>query len=273
MDLSRLSINQRTTNPWTLRECIEGYAREGVRAIGVWRDKLTECGVSEAKRLLDDHGTTVSGHFRGGFFPAPNEHVFQEHLDDNRRAIDEAAAIGAQCLVLVVGGLAEGSRDLEEARKMVRDGIAAVLPYARDAGVPLAIEPLHPMYAADRSCVNTVAHANDMCDELGEGAGIALDVYHVWWEPNLRREIERAGRSKRILSFHVSDWNVPTTDILLDRGMMGDGAIDFRRIRGWVDEAGYDGFIEVEIFSGETWWKKDPAEVVRICKDRFEKYV
>lgn len=272
MDLARLSINQMTTNQWTLRESIEGYAREGVRAIGVWRDKLAECGPNQARKILQDHGMTVSGHFRGGFFPAEDAKGFQANLDENRRAIDEAAAIDAECLVLVVGGLPKGSRDIDEARKMVRDGIAEVLPYARSAGVPLAIEPLHPMYAADRSCVNTLAQANDLCDELGEGVGIALDVYHTWWDPCLEREIKRAGKD-RILAFHVSDWVLPVTDLLLDRGMIGDGAIDVRRIREWVGETGYAGFIEVEIFSGENWWKKDPREVVRICKERFEQYV
>ena len=165
-------------------------------------------------------------------FPAADAAGRRAALDDNRRAVDEAAAIGARCLVLIAGGLPKGSKDLAGAHAQVRDGLAALLPYARAAGVPLAIEPLHPMYAADRACVNTLAHANDLCDELGDGLGIAVDVYHVWWDPDLPRQIARAG--KRILTYHVCDWLVPTRDLLLDRGMPGDGVIDLRaHPRAW----------------------------------------
>jgi len=167
----------------------------------------------------------------------------------------------------VVGGLPEGSTDLHDARRMVHDGIAEILPHARSSGVPLAIEPLHPMAAAERSCVNTMAHANDLCDELGGGVGIALDVYHVWWDPALEDEIRRAG-GDRILGFHISDWLVPTKDLFLDRGMMEDGVIDLQRIQDWVESVGYRGFCEVEIFSESNWWLEDPAEVVRVCMDR-----
>jgi sugar phosphate isomerase/epimerase len=210
---------------------------------------------------------TVTGVGGGGLLPAADAAGRPAAIDDNKRAVDEAVAIGAQCLVLVVGGLAPGSRDIAGARSQVRDGIAAMLPYARSASMPVAIEPLHPMYAADRACVNTMKQANDLCDELGDGLGIAVDVYHVWWDPELEREIRRAGK-KRILAFHVCDWLVSTADLLLDRGMMGDGVIDIRRIRGWVEEAGYDGFAEVEIFSANNWWKRDPEEVVRVCAER-----
>ena len=185
-------------------------------------------------------------------FPASDEAGRRAALDDNRRAIDEAAAIGAQCLVLVVGGLPKGSRDLADARRQVHDGIAALLPYARQADVPLAIEPLHPMFAADRACVNTLAQAHDLCDELGDGVGVAVDVYHVWWDPDLARQIARAGR--RILAYHVNDWLVPTTDLLLDRGMMGDGVIDLRAIRAQVEAAGYRGHCEVEILMRLPDW-------------------
>jgi sugar phosphate isomerase/epimerase len=192
-------------------------------------------------------------------------------LDDNRRAVDEAAALGARCLVLVAGGLAPGSRDIDAARALVADGIAALLPQARAAGVPLAIEPLHPMYAADRACINTLAQANDLCDALGDGVGVAIDVYHVWWDPDLAREIARAGGAGRILAFHICDWLVPTTDLLLDRGMMGDGVIDLPRIRAAVEEAGYDGFCEVEIFSRENWWKRPGEAVLATCIERYQK--
>jgi sugar phosphate isomerase/epimerase len=263
-----LSINQATTRAqWSLEQAIAGYAKQGVRGIAIWRDKLSECGVKPAAAALKAAGMTVTGLCRGGMFPATDRAGRQAAIDDNKRAIDEAVGVGAQCLVLVVGGMAPGSKDIAGARDQVRDGIAAILPYARAARMPLAIEPLHPMYAADRACVNTMKHANDLCDELGAGLGIAVDVYHVWWDPELEREIRRAGK-QRILAFHVCDWLVPTTDLLLDRGMMGDGVIDIRKIRGWVEDVGYDGFAEVEIFSANTWWKRDPDEVVRVCAER-----
>src|SRR5439155_18032268 len=202
----------------------------------------------------------------GGMFTASDEAGHRAMLDDNRRAIDEAAAIGAQCLILVAGGLPKGSRDIVDARRQVRDALAELLPYARQAGVPLAIEPLHPMFAADRACVNMLAQANDLCDELGEGAGVAVDTYHVWWDPNLDKEIARAG--KNILAYHVNDWLVPTSDLLLDRGMMGDGVIDLPLIRTWMENAGYGGPHEVEIFSANNWWKRDPDEVLRTCIER-----
>ena len=263
-DKAKLSINQATTRAqWSLEQAIRGYARHGVPGIAVWRDKLAECGTARAATLLADHGLRVTGLCRGGMFPAPDEAGSAAAQDDNRRAVDEAVAIGAECLVLVVGGLPGASKDLAGARAQVRDGIARLLPYARAAKMPLAIEPLHPMYAADRACVNTLGQANDLCDALGEGLGVAVDVYHVWWDPALEREIARAGR--RILAFHICDWLVPTRDLLLDRGMMGDGMIDIPRIRGWVEAAGYRGFHEVEIFSSENWWKRDADEVVKTC--------
>src|SRR5258707_884266 len=190
---------------------------------------------------------------------------------NSRRAVDEAAAIGAKCLVLVVGALPKGSRDLNGARMQVREALHALLPYARQARVPLAIEPLHPMYAADRACVNTLSQANDLCDELGEGAGVAVDTYHVWWDPDLKREIARAG--EKILAYHVNDWLLRTNDLLLDRGMMGDGVIDLRAIRAMVEAAGYRGHCEVEILSANNWWKRDPDEVVRICIERHQTVV
>jgi sugar phosphate isomerase/epimerase len=192
-------------------------------------------------------------------------------IDDNRRAIDEAAAIGAGSLILVVGGLPPGSKDLIGAHRQVRDGIAAVLPHARAAAVPLAIEPLHPMTAADRACVNTLAHANDLCEELGEGVGVAIDAYHVWWDPDLPRQVARS--AGRILSYHVCDWLVPTRDLVFDRGMPGDGIIDLPRLRGLVEDAGYAGHCDVEILSAENWWKRDPDEVVRICIERHQTVV
>src|SRR5262249_45940311 len=242
-----LSINQMPGKAWSLEQLIEGCARAGMSAISPWRDIVQACGLERAAKLIRAHGMTVTGLCRGGMFPAADAASRRAALDDNRRAVDEAAAIGAQCLVLVVGGLPQRSRDLDGARVQVREALHALLPYARRARVPLALEPLHPVYAADRACVNTLAQANDLCDELGDGAGVAVDTYHVWWDPNLEREIARAG--EKILAYHVNDWLLPTTDLLLDRGMMGDGVIDLRAIRTMVEAAGYRGHCEVEVLS------------------------
>jgi sugar phosphate isomerase/epimerase len=275
--LDHLSLNTATVREqWGLAQAIEGCARHGIPGIAPWRDQLQAMGAGPAARRIRDAGLAVSGHCRGGMFPAADEAGLRAAIEDNRRAIDEAAAIGARCLVLVVGGMPVGSRDLAGTRDQVRDGIAAILPYAREQGVPLAIEPLHPMYAADRACVNTLGHALDLCEQLDPGneggLGVAIDVYHVWWDPDLDVEIERAGAARRILAFHVCDWLVPTRDLLLDRGMMGDGVIDMRRIRGEVEAAGYDGPIEVEIFSRD-WWKRDPDEALRIITERYRTVV
>lgn len=267
-DIEKLSINLATTRErWGLIEAIDGCARAGIRAIAPWRDQIHAVGLDVAAKAIADHGMAVTGLCRGGLFPAPDAAGRQAAIDDNFRAIDEAAAIGAKCLVLVCGGLPAGSKDIVGARAMVRDGIAAILPHARAAGVPLAIEPLHPMYAADRNCVNTLGHALDLCDELGEGTGVATDVYHVWWDPELDAQIARCGKG-RMLAFHICDWLVPTRDMLLDRGMMGDGVIDIPTIREKVEAIGYDGLHEVEIFSAETWWKRDPNEVLAISIER-----
>jgi sugar phosphate isomerase/epimerase len=270
-DRALLSINSMTVKAWSLEQLLEGCARAGLSAISPWRDIVQACGAERAGKLIRGHGMTVTGLCRGGMFPAADAAGRRAALDDNRRAVDEAAAIGAHCLILVVGGLPKGSRDIVDARKQVRDALEALLPYARQAGVPLAIEPLHPMFAADRACVNTLKQANDLCEELGDGAGVAVDVYHVWWDPELAREIARAGR--RILAYHVNDWLVPTTDLLLDRGMMGDGVIDLRAIRAMVEAAGYRGHCEVEILSAQNWWKRDPDEVLRVCIERHQTVV
>lgn len=273
-DTKLLSLNTATVDPlWSLRECIDGCLRHGLGAIGPWRHKLAEWEVGAAAKAIADSGLIVSGLCRGGMFPAADAGRRQAAMDDNRRAVDEAVALGARCLVLVVGGLPPGSKDIGGARQQVHDGIATVLEHARAARMPLAIEPLHPMYAAERACVNTLAQANDLCDQLGDGVGVAVDVYHVWWDPNLEAEIRRAGSAGRLLAFHVCDWLVPTRDLFLDRGMMGDGVIDIRRIRGWMEDAGYDGTCEVEIFSAENWWKRDPDEVLRICVERYRNNV
>ncbi|MDP6022798.1 MAG: sugar phosphate isomerase/epimerase family protein [Alphaproteobacteria bacterium] len=271
-DLARLSINQATTQAqYGLAEAIAAYSNADVAGISIWRDKLAECGLDKAVRMLADRGLRVSGLCRGGMFPGADAAARQANIDDNLLAIDEAVALGAACVVLVCGGIPEGSKDLAGTREMIRDGLGAILPHARAAGVPLAIEPLHPMYAADRCSINTLGQALDLCDQLdrypGTDLGVAVDVYHLWWDPDLQAQIERAG--ERVLAFHVCDWLVPTTDLLLDRGMMGDGVINIRQIRDWVDATGYDGLIEVEIFSAQNWWKRPGDEVINTCRKRF----
>lgn len=257
-----------------LQGIIDACVRRGIRAISPWRDQVQAAGLANVSKLVKAHGLELSGYCRGGMFPAATAPERQAALDDNRRAVDEARELDAKCLVLVVGGLPgalagkpEG-KDIALARAQVRDGIGALLEYSRSVGMPLAIEPLHPMYAADRACVNTMEQALDLCDELDpsrSGAlGVACDVYHVWWDPKLEAQIARAGR-ERLLAFHACDWLVPTTDLLLDRGMMGDGVIDIRRIRGWVEAQGFDGYSEVEIFSEKNWWQREHGEVLDTC--------
>ena len=265
----KLSLNTATVKQqWRLDQIIEGCARHDIRGISPWRDQVAEIGLARTAQLIRSHGLTVTGYCRGGMFPAADKAGQQAALDDNCRAVDEALEVGASCLVLVVGGLPKGSKDIAGARQQVHDGIASLLQYSRRMGMPLAIEPLHPMYAADRACINTLAQANDLCDALGDdGLGIALDAYHVWWDPELHAQIRRAGK-KRLLAFHICDWLVPTTDLLLDRGMMGDGVIDLAGLREAVEAKGYAGFHEVEIFSAGNWWKRPPDEVLQICKQR-----
>jgi len=278
-DPSLLSINTATVRAqWPLPDTIAALARHGIRGISPWRDQVAAAGLDDTARRIRDAGLTVTGLCRGGMFPAPDREGRRAAHDDNRRAVDEALTLGAQCLVLVVGGLPKDrggqivSRDLAGAREMVRDGLGSLYEYAHGAGMPLAIEPLHPMYAADRACVNTMAQANALCDELApdgtDGLGLAVDVYHVWWDPLLRAEIIRAGERNRLFAYHICDWLVPTRDLLNDRGMMGDGVIDLPLIRGWMDAAGYRGMHEVEIFSAQDWWKRDGDEVLLICRRR-----
>ena len=281
-DQSQLSLNTATVRrQGDLLAIVEACARAGIRAVSPWRDQVAAVGLDRAVAAVKGAGLALSGYCRGGMFPADEAHR-AEARDDNRRAVDEAVALGAPCLVLVVGGLPQysrpgsaPSRDLGAARAMVEDGIGALLDYARAAAMPLAIEPLHPMYAADRACVNTTAQALDLCDRLDPGRsgmlGVALDVYNVWWDPDLSAQIARCGR-ERLLAYHVCDWLVPTRDLLNDRGMMGDGVIDLKRIRAEVEALGYAGFAEVEIFS-EAWWARPMDEVLAACIARHRSVV
>jgi len=288
-----LSINTATLRgAGTLDTIIETCVRHGVRAISPWRDQVHAIGLERTAALVHSHKLELSGYCRGGMFPAMDAAGRRAALDDNRRAVDEARLLEATCLVLVVGGLpgalagAPQSKDLFAARRDVHDGIAATLEYARSVGMPLAIEPLHPMYAADRACVNTMEQALDLCEALdprldGDGTaasgalaalGVAVDVYHVWWDPKLEAQIARAGLA-RLHALHVCDWLVPTRDLLNDRGMMGDGVIEIARIRGWMERAGFAGYSEAEIFSAENWWKRPADEVVATCIDRHRSAV
>ncbi|MEM9280204.1 MAG: sugar phosphate isomerase/epimerase family protein [Verrucomicrobiota bacterium] len=249
-NLDRLAIHTMTTKPWDFPTACANYALAGVPGVGVWRQWLEGRSLEQSRFLLDDHGLKAVSLVRGGFFPAVSEKDRQRALDDNRTALDEAAAIGAPQVVLVCGAQPELS--LAENRKQISDGIASLIDHAASVGVKLAIEPLHPMYADCRSAINTIGQCNDMIDQLGdEWVGIAADVYHIWWDPQLGQEIERAGR--RIIGFHVCDWVTPTNDFLNDRGLMGEGCIDNRGIRQLVESTGFDGPIEVEIFSDRHW--------------------
>ena len=255
-----LSLNTATVRKqWNLAQIIDGCARHGIRGISPWRDQVAVLGLAKTKTLIKKHALTVTGLCRGGFFAE------KDWKSDNLRAIEEAHELGAPALILVVGGMPPGSKDLSSARNHIQDCIASVLPEARKAKVPLAIEPLHPMQVT-RAAVNTLEQALDMCDALGEGVGVAVDVYHVWWDPKLQAQIARAGQ--RILGYHICDWLPATRDLFNDRGMMGDGIIDLASIGSWVQKAGYSGFQEVEIFSELDWWKRDPDEVLETCKER-----
>ncbi|PAY08086.1 endonuclease [Bradyrhizobium sp. UFLA03-84] len=277
-----LSLNTATVRKQgDLLAIIDACARHGIRAIDPWRDQVAAVGLDRAVRAVRDAGLDLSGYCRGGMFTADSAHRAAAR-DDNRRAVDEAAALGASCIVLVVGGLPQYSRpgsaaskDIAAARHQVHDGIAEMLEYAKQVKLPLAIEPLHPAYAADRACVNTTKHALDICDALDPGRsgaiGVALDVYHIWWDPELKSQIVRAGRD-RLLAFHVCDWLVPTRDILNDRGMMGDGVIDIKSVRALVEAQGFAGYSEIEIFSND-WWGRPLDDVLRTCIERHRTVV
>ncbi|MFW6028320.1 MAG: sugar phosphate isomerase/epimerase family protein [bacterium] len=263
----RLALNQATIPAWGLDMAIEACARAGLGGIGVWRDKLQQLGLTEAKRALRAAGLVVPSLCKSARLSEPEGPARRRLLEENRKALDEAAEIGASCLVMVVGGVASGSRDIVGARARVKEGLEELLPYAKACGVLLGLEPLHPMYAADRSCLNTLAQANDWCDQLGLQAAVVPDVYHCWWDPNFASELNRAG-PQRIATFHLCDWLVPTRHLLLDRGMVGDGIIDHTAICRWLEEIGYTGPFELEIFSELEWWKRDPEEVLRIAVER-----
>lgn len=269
-DTSKLCIHTITTKPWNIEEAAKNYAAAGVKGITVWRDALAGRNIRQTGELLRDHDLTIVSLCRGGFFPAANNDERKSAIDDNKRAIEEAYQLGTSMIVLVCG--ADPSQSLEESRKQIRDGIASIITEATAAGVKLAVEPLHPMYADARSAINTLAQANDMAEELNSpSVGVAVDVYHLWWDPSLEKEIKRCGENGNLSAFHVCDWKVPTTDMLNDRGLMGEGCIPVRKIRSWVEAAGFTGFNEVEVFSN-NYWKENQDDFLKKITEAYKEH-
>jgi len=268
-DLSRLCVHTITIKPWTIEQSAKNFSEAGIGGITVWRDALDGRDIKKTGQMLRDYDLDIVSLCRGGFFPHNSVAGRQEAIDDNRKAIDEAEALGAPLIVLVCGAVP--GQPLTESRKQIRDGIAAVLPHAEAAGVRLAIEPLHPMYADIRSAINTLAQANELAEELNSPwLGIALDVYHLWWDPDLEQEIKRSGLNGNISAFHICDWKTPTLDMLNDRGLMGEGCINIKEIRGWVEDSGFNGFNEVEIFSN-LYWKEDQSLFLKKITEAYLK--
>lgn len=267
-----LSLNQATTRHWGMAEVVRGCAEAGLRGIGLWRDAVHQAGAARTARLVRAAGLTVTSLCRGGFFPAGTTAGRQAALADNRAAVDEAAAVGAPVLVLVCGGLPDGDRDLPGARGMVADGLAELAPYAQSCGVRLAIEPMHPMFCADRSVISTIGQALTLARPFPPGqVGIMVDAYHVWWDPDLAASLAAAG--PRIAGFQLSDWVLPlASDVLLARGHIGDGCIDFRSLDRAVRAAGYHGWTEVEIFNAGIW-AAPGAQTLRTIVDRYRRHV
>ena len=269
-NFSKLCVHTQTTKPWTIEECISHFSAAGIKGISIWRHLLEGKDLKSIKAMLDAHQMEVVSLVRGGFFPAVDAEQRDLALEDNRLAIDQAAALGAPLVVLVCG--ADPRQSLEISRQQIQKGITALIPHAQNNGVKLAIEPLHPMYAGDKSALVSLGQANDMCEAIASPwVGIAIDVYHLWWDNELKNEIIRCGKNKNILAFHVCDWRVPTIDFLTDRGLMGEGCIPIRQIRMWLEEAGFDGYNEVEVFS-ERLWAQDQKLYLEDIKKSYLNY-
>jgi sugar phosphate isomerase/epimerase len=281
LGLARLSLNQRTIPRWSLPELVNHCGEAGIGAVGLWREPVADHGLARTSRLVRDAGLRVSSLCRGGFFTSPERAQWQAAIEDNLRALDAAVALGAHCLVLVVGGMPAGSTDLTGARQRVQQALAVLAPAARERGVRLALEALHPMFCADRSVLSSLRQALELAATTEAGlpdvptsdgsggptVGVVVDAYHVWWDPDVWSAITAAG--PRIQSFQVCDWVLPLTeDVLLARGMMGDGYIDVRALRECVDAAGYAGDIEVEIFN-QALWDSDPVTVLDTVVKRY----
>lgn len=270
IDINKLCLHTITTKPWSLQEALDHYAEKKVGGISVWQNAIEELGAIKAGQLLRQYPIEVVSYVRGGFFPSRASDKRQKAIDDNKKLLDEAAAIGAPLLVLVCG--ADPKLSLLESRQQIQEGIEAILPLAQSLGIKLGIEPLHPMYADTRSAVNTMKQANDLVATIGEKElGVVVDVYHLWWDEMLEKEIERCGKLNALFAFHICDWKVPTEDLLLDRGLMGEGCIDIPKIRSWVEKAGFNGFNEVEIFSNK-YWAMDQATFLDTIVEAYLKY-
>jgi sugar phosphate isomerase/epimerase len=274
-NLQNCAINTATLGfQCSIEQSIEAIAAHGFGGIAPWRREIEGQNVSAIAKRIRDAGLKVSGYCRSTSLPSPTREGLQANIESNRRALDDAAVLGASSFVMVVGGLPKGSKDIANARANVAEGTAQLLEHGKKLGVRIALEPLHPVYTAERSCLTLLSEALDICRQI-EGSvsapslGVCLDVYHVWWDPNLKRDIARAGLEKRVFGFHVCDWLVPTMDVLNDRGMMGDGVIDISSIRAEVEKAGYLGLVEVEIFSAQNWWKRPVAEILKACAERL----
>ncbi len=270
-DTSKLCIHTITNKPWDIETAAARYANAGVKGITVWRNALEGKDVAKTGEMIRSHGLEVVSLCRGGFFPHLEKQKRKEAIEENKKIVEEAAALGAPMVVLVCG--AEPRQSLEESRKQIRDGIIETLDHAREHNIKLAIEPLHPMYADTRSAINTLRQANDMAEDIQSShVGIAVDVYHLWWDEELEQEIERCGRNGNLMAFHVCDWKVPTNDFLLDRGLMGEGCINVPQIREWVENTGFNGMNEVEIFSS-TYWEMDQDEYLDKIVKAYLEYV
>lgn len=272
VDLSKLCIHTITTKPWKLAEAVGYYTEAGVKGISVWQDSANELGPEQSGKLIRESGIEVVSYVRGGFFPHTNKTEREKALLNNKKMIEEAAALGAPMLVLVCG--AEPGQNLEESRKQIQGGIESLLDHAEKNKVQMTIEPLHPMYADTRSAINTLQQANEIAEAIdSKWVGVAVDVYHLWWDPDLENQINRCQKNDNLSAFHICDWNVPTTDMLLDRGLMGEGCIKLDRIKNWVLDAGFEGYHEVEIFS-ERFWKLNQKDfldkIVKSYSDYWE---
>ena len=257
----KLCVHTITTKKWTLGEAVDAYSAEGIRGISVWQDAAAQAGIGTSRRILEASDLEVVSYVRGGFFPSSSSSARLAAIDNNRRMLDEAAELGAPLLVMVCG--ADPKISLAHAREQIQLGLEAIMPFAEALGIKLGIEPLHPMYADTRSAINTLGTANDLAAAIDHPlCGVVIDVYHLWWDPALEVEIIRCGRKGKLFAYHICDWRVPTTDLLNDRGLMGEGCIPLKEIRHWVQKAGFDGYHEVEIFS-ERHWARDPYEFLK----------
>ncbi len=270
-DMKRSAIHTATTKSWDLETAVRKYAEAGIAGISVWKEALEGRDPNKASAMIRSAGLQTVSLVRGGFFPAADAEIRKQRIKDNERLIHTAAELGAPLIVLVCG--ADPKVKIADARRQVEAGIEAILPLAQAEGVRLAIEPLHPMYSGDRSVINTLAEANDLCERIrSPSLGLAVDVYHVWWDPELEAQIARSGRTGALMAFHVCDWKTPVLDILEDRGLMGEGCVDIPRIRGWVEEAGFKGFVEVEIFS-RRFWAMDQDRYLGMILDALREHV